>query len=102
LRWCSTSARRRWIAPTTRGARPHPPLGRTLQGRASRPDQALFGIVQGGVFADLRVQSAEYLRQLDFPGYAIGGLAVGETKEAMYATLDFTCPAACRPTSRAI
>jgi queuine tRNA-ribosyltransferase len=58
-----------------------------------RPDQALFGIVQGGVFEDLRVQSAEFLRQLDFPGYAIGGLAVGETKEAMYATLDFTCPA---------
>jgi len=58
-----------------------------------RPDQALFGIVQGGVFEDLRVQSAEFLRQLDFLGYAIGGLAVGETKEAMYATLDFTCPA---------
>ena len=58
-----------------------------------RPDQALFGIVQGGVFEDLRVQSAEFLRQLDFPGYAIGGLAVGETKEEMYATLDFTCPA---------
>lgn len=58
-----------------------------------RPDQALFGIVQGGVFEDLRVQSAEFLRQLDFPGYAIGGLAVGETKEAMYATLDVTCPA---------
>jgi queuine tRNA-ribosyltransferase len=47
----------------------------------TRPDQALFGIVQGGVFADLRLQSAEFLRQLDFPGYAIGGLAVGETKE---------------------
>jgi len=59
----------------------------------TRPDQALFGIVQGGVFEDLRVQSAEFLRQLDFPGYAIGGLAVGETKEEMYATLDFTCPA---------
>lgn len=59
----------------------------------SRCDQALFGIVQGGVFADLRVQSAEFLRQLDFPGYAIGGLAVGETKEQMYETLDVTCPA---------
>jgi queuine tRNA-ribosyltransferase len=58
-----------------------------------RKDQALFGIVQGGVFEDLRLQSAEFLRQLDFPGYAIGGLAVGETKEQMYATLDFTCPA---------
>lgn len=59
----------------------------------TRRDQALFGIVQGGVFDDLRLQSAEFLRRLDFPGYAIGGLAVGETKEQMYATLDVTCPA---------
>lgn len=58
----------------------------------SRPDQALFGIVQGGVFPDLRIASAKFLTQLDFPGYAIGGLAVGETKEQMYATLDVTCP----------
>jgi queuine tRNA-ribosyltransferase len=57
-----------------------------------REDQALFGIVQGGIFEDLRLHSAAFLTQLDFPGYAIGGLAVGETKEAMYATLDFTCP----------
>lgn len=59
----------------------------------SRADQALFGIVQGGIFEDLRLHSAAFLTQLDFPGYAIGGLAVGETKEEMYATLDFTCPA---------
>ncbi|MCB0044820.1 MAG: tRNA guanosine(34) transglycosylase Tgt [Caldilineaceae bacterium] len=58
----------------------------------TRPDQALFGIVQGGVFADLRAQSAAFLSELDFPGYAVGGLAVGETKEQMYATLDVTCP----------
>ncbi|MBX3000467.1 MAG: tRNA guanosine(34) transglycosylase Tgt [Caldilineaceae bacterium] len=57
-----------------------------------RADQALFGIVQGGIFPDLRQQSAEFLGQLDFPGYAVGGLAVGETKEEMYATLDVTCP----------
>ena len=57
-----------------------------------RGDQALFGIVQGGVFPDLRVQSARFLRSLDFPGYGIGGLAVGETKEQMYATLDITVP----------
>jgi queuine tRNA-ribosyltransferase len=57
-----------------------------------RPDQALFGIVQGGVFPDLRIASAEYLASLDFTGYAIGGLAVGETKAEMYATLDATCP----------
>ncbi len=63
--------------------------------REAHPDdsvQALFGIVQGGVFPDLRVQSAEFLQSLDFPGYAIGGLAVGETKDAMYETLDVTLP----------
>ena len=58
-----------------------------------RPDQALFGIVQGGVFPDLRLESAAFLSALDFPGYAVGGLAVGETKEQMYAILDETCPA---------
>jgi queuine tRNA-ribosyltransferase len=59
----------------------------------TRPDQALFGIVQGGIFAELRQASAAFLTELDFPGYAIGGLAVGETKDEMYATLDATCPA---------
>lgn len=59
----------------------------------TRADQALFGIVQGGIFPDLRQASAEFLTDLDFPGYAIGGLAVGETKPQMYATLDETCPA---------
>jgi len=58
----------------------------------TRSDQALFGIVQGGVFADLRRKSAEHLVGLDFPGYAIGGLSVGETKEQMYAMLDITTP----------
>lgn len=58
----------------------------------TRTDQALFGIVQGGIFPDLRQQSASFLRELNFPGYAIGGLAVGETKAQMYATLDETCP----------
>jgi queuine tRNA-ribosyltransferase len=57
-----------------------------------RPDQALFGIVQGGIFPDLRVESARTLRALDFLGYAVGGLSVGETKEQMYATLDVTVP----------
>ncbi len=57
-----------------------------------RPDQALFGIVQGGIFADLRIESARTLRALDFPGYAIGGLSVGETKAEMYATLDAVVP----------
>ena len=59
----------------------------------TRSDQALFGIVQGGIFPDLRVKSARFLAGLDLPGYAVGGLSVGETKEEMYATLDETCPA---------
>lgn len=62
------------------------------QAAHSRPDQALFGIVQGGVFADLRRESAEFLVGLGFPGYAIGGLSVGETKEQMYAMLDVVTP----------
>ena len=57
-----------------------------------RDDQALFGILQGGIFRDLRQQSARFLRQLDFPGYAIGGLSVGETKPQMYAALAVTTP----------
>ena len=57
-----------------------------------RDDQALFGIVQGGVFPDLRTESARTLVALDFPGYAIGGLSVGETKEEMLATLDGVVP----------
>ncbi|MBC7872033.1 MAG: tRNA guanosine(34) transglycosylase Tgt [Chitinophagaceae bacterium] len=64
--------------------------------RQAHPDdgvQALFGIVQGGIFPDLREQSATFLQTLGFPGYAIGGLAVGETKQAMYDTLDITLPA---------
>ncbi|MFC1866049.1 tRNA guanosine(34) transglycosylase Tgt [Chloroflexota bacterium] len=47
-------------------------------------DQALFAIVQGGVFPELRQQSAEYLTGLDFPGYAIGGLSLGEPKEVTF------------------
>ncbi len=58
----------------------------------TRADQAQFGIVQGGIFPDLREQSARFLIELNFPGYAIGGLSVGETKEAMLATLDVTAP----------
>jgi queuine tRNA-ribosyltransferase len=48
--------------------------------------QALFGIVQGGTFPDLRQRSAEYIASIPFPGYAIGGLAVGESKAQMYET----------------
>jgi queuine tRNA-ribosyltransferase len=52
--------------------------------------QALFGIVQGGIFKDLRKLSAEQLIELDFPGYSIGGLSVGESAEEMYETLEAT------------
>ncbi len=53
-----------------------------------RSDQALFGIVQGGVFPDLREQSARHLGQLNFAGYGIGGLSVGETKPETYQMLE--------------
>lgn len=58
----------------------------------TRADQALFGIVQGGIFADLRQESARFLTGLDFPGYAVGGLSVGETKARMHAMLEATTP----------
>jgi queuine tRNA-ribosyltransferase len=60
---------------------------RCLQAK-SRFDQALFGIVQGGVFPDLRARSAEFIRGLGFPGHAIGGLSVGESKAEMHAMLE--------------
>ncbi|MFO7274246.1 MAG: tRNA guanosine(34) transglycosylase Tgt [Bacillota bacterium] len=59
----------------------------------ARPEsQALFGIVQGSTFADLRRQSAEQLVELDFPGYGIGGLSVGEPKELMHEMLEVQVP----------
>ena len=54
--------------------------------------QALFGIVQGGTFADLRKQSSEQLLEMNFDGYALGGLSVGEPKELMYEIINFTTP----------
>ncbi len=57
-----------------------------------RPDQALFGIVQGGVDADLRAESARFIASMPFPGIAIGGLSVGETKNEMQAMLDVVTP----------
>ncbi len=56
----------------------------------SSPGQSLFGIVQGGLFPDLRQKSAEFLTSLGFPGYAIGGLSVGESKGQMYETTGVT------------
>jgi queuine tRNA-ribosyltransferase len=58
-----------------------------------REDQALFGIVQGGTFADLRTESAKALADMDFPGYGIGGLSVGEPKPIMYEMLEALHPA---------
>ena len=55
-------------------------------------DQGLFGIIQGGEYEDLRRRSAEALVELDFPGYAIGGLSVGEPKDVMNRVLEFTTP----------
>lgn len=54
----------------------------------TRTDQALFGIVQGGIFPDLRETSARFITSLDLPGNAIGGLSVGEMKEEMYSILE--------------
>jgi queuine tRNA-ribosyltransferase len=61
-------------------------------GTHSRIDQVLFAIVQGGVYPELRRESAEYLKSLDFPGYAIGGLSVGEPKEVTAKVIDATIP----------
>ena len=54
-----------------------------------RPDQALFGIVQGGIFRELREESAHVISSMDFPGHAIGGLSVGESKEDMYRNIEY-------------
>ncbi|GAA6178005.1 tRNA guanosine(34) transglycosylase Tgt [Sulfitobacter pacificus] len=54
-----------------------------------RPGHALFGIQQGGLEEDLRQQSAQALREIEFDGYAVGGLAVGEGQEAMFGCLDY-------------
>ena len=58
----------------------------------SREDQALFGIVQGCTFEKQRIECARLLQEIDFPGYAIGGLSVGESHEEMYRILDCTVP----------
>lgn len=59
---------------------------------ASRSDQALFAIIQGGLDPKLRVECAEQLTRLDFVGYAVGGLSVGEEPVEMYHALDVTVP----------
>ena len=82
---CSREYAQEALERTTRWA------GRCLEYHR-REDQAVFGIVQGSVYPDLRRSSAEELVSLGFPGYAIGGLSVGEPKELMYEMLDHTVP----------
>jgi queuine tRNA-ribosyltransferase len=65
---------------------------RSKEAFGEQPGRACFGIVQGGTFADLRVRSAEALKEIGFDGYAVGGLAVGEPQSAMFETLDATVP----------
>ena len=95
-RWCSTTSSRcptsrRCVRDATERTRP---LGRSAaQAAQTRDDQALFAIVQGGLDPELRVDCAARLAALDFPGYAVGGLSVGETPAEMYRVLDVTVPA---------
>ena len=67
--------------------RTHQWLARCKEAWTNREDQSLFGIMQGGMFDDLRRKSGEYVSSLDLPGYAIGGLSVGEPKELFLETL---------------
>ena len=62
---------------------------RSKKAFGSNPQKALFGIIQGGLFKDLRVESLNSLMKIDFDGYAIGGLAVGETQKQMFKVLDY-------------
>ncbi len=65
---------------------------RSKQAFQDRKGYGLFGIVQGGTYQDLRLASVEALKKIGFDGYAIGGLAVGETQEEMFQVLDYTAP----------
>jgi queuine tRNA-ribosyltransferase len=65
---------------------------RSREAWVARDGYALFGIVQGGIYEDLRAQSAAALRDIGFEGYAIGGLAVGEGQDSMFTTLDAVMP----------
>ncbi len=62
---------------------------RSKEAFGSNPQKALFGIIQGGLFKDLRIDSLNSLMKIDFDGYAIGGLAVGETQDQMFRVLDY-------------
>lgn len=63
---------------------------RSREAFGEQPGHACFGIVQGGVYEDLRHRSAKSLQEIGFDGYAVGGLAVGEGQDVMFEVLDFT------------
>jgi len=65
---------------------------KTMWMKKTEMKNALFGIVQGGMYTDLRAESVESIVEIDFPGYALGGLSVGEPKEQMFEIADFTLP----------
>lgn len=67
-------------------------LERCIKAHERPKEQALFGIIQGGTYKDLRIQSAKEITSFDLPGYAIGGLSVGEPGELMYEMLEVTTP----------
>ena len=67
-------------------------LHRCKEAHKNTENQALFGIIQGGMYKDLREQSAKEVLAIDLPGYAIGGLSVGEPKHLMYEVLEYTTP----------
>ena len=77
---------KRSVERTTRWAK------RCKDAHKNYENQALFGIVQGGMYKDLREKSAYGLLELDFPGYAVGGLSVGEPAQQMYDMLECTVP----------
>ncbi|MFD1426509.1 tRNA guanosine(34) transglycosylase Tgt [Kroppenstedtia sanguinis] len=72
--------------------RTHRWLQRCATAHRRKEEQALFGIIQGGMYQDLRQESARQITSVDLPGYAIGGLSVGEPKEMMYEALEWTTP----------
>lgn len=83
---CEHSYAKKSLERTTRWAK------RCKDFHTNIENQSLFGIIQGGTFKDLRIQSANEIIELDFPGYALGGLSVGEPAEEMYEMLDITVP----------
>jgi queuine tRNA-ribosyltransferase len=86
---CAEPYNRQYIKDAMR--RTHHWAERCLKAQ-KRHDQALFGIVQGGIFPDLREESALFIADLNFPGNAIGGLSVGESKDEMHAMLEVVTP----------